>query len=196
VKKFLMVSQVAEVLRGTTPAPKDSDNDGPIFIGQTEVTSGAYGTMRHVVMNDEDQKLAPVLLEPGDVVIASMDRSHHALLIREDMREAVLGRECVAIRLSSNVESLTPSFLAIWARSDDFVRQADAMMTGTTMPRLTMKALGTMMVPLPDRDVMLSIEATAKKYDDAIRAASDTLEQLKVLQDLELDLAIQEALRD
>jgi hypothetical protein len=186
------LSDIAEVLKGTTPAHVTDLPGGPIFIGQSEVTSGGAGPVRYVDTSKDKGRAAPVLLEPGDVVFASLDPWHHALVIARERHGAYLGRECMAVRINLNWTRLTPAVLAAWARSDDFRRQAEVMTSGITMPRLSFKSLAAILVPEFDDDQISHLDRLASMFNAAISAVRTTLEQLESLHSIEMDLAFHE----
>jgi hypothetical protein len=186
------LSEIAEVLKGTTPAHVTDEQGGPIFIGQSEVTSGGAGPVRFVDTSREKSRAAPVLLEPGDVVFASLDPSHHALVITKEHHGAYLGRECMAVRINQNWTRLTPVVLAAWAQSDDFRRQAEVMTSGITMPRLSSKSLAAILVPEFDDEQISHADRLASKFEAAIGAVRTTLNQLESLQSIEMDLVFHE----
>lgn len=190
--QHLELGQFATILRGTTPAHTVDHDGGPVFIGQTEVVGGLRAPRRYVDTLRKVERSVPVLLQLGDVVFAAVDRSHRALVIGQTLQGAYLGRECLAVRFPHNFQKLSPEFLAVWARSDDFQRQAEMLMTGTTMPRLTHRALASMVVPVLTSERQSRVAEVAGKIDAATTALQVSLDSLTVLEGLELELAFLE----
>ena len=186
------LNKFARVLKGTTPAPQVSSAEGLPFVGQSEVSSGGTSPLRRVpVLLDEDSPEA-IYLQLGDLVISSLDAKRRVLLVREEASGAVLGRECLAIRLESNWQPVVPAFLMAWMKTDDFFRQADALTTGTTMPRLTQRSLEAVQVPLLTPKRQERVTGIARKFDAATSALRLNLAQIEELEGIELELAFLE----
>ena len=186
------LNKFAKVLKGTTPAPQVSSIEGLLFVGQSEVSSGGNALLRRMqVLPDEDSP-EPTYLQLGDLVISSLDSKRRVLMVSELADGAVLGRECLAVRLESNWQPVMPTFLMAWMKSDDFRRQADALATGTTMPRLAQRSLEAVQVPLLMPKHQEQVAAIAYKFDTATAALRSTLAQVEELEGIELELAFLE----
>ncbi len=186
------LNKFAMVLKGTTPAPSVSSNEGVPFIGQSEVSGGGHAPLRRLqVLPDEDGP-EPTYLQREDLVLSSLDSKRRVLMVSELIDGAVLGRECLAIRLDSSWRPVEPTFLLAWMKTEDFKCQADALATGTTMPRLTQRALEAVQVPLLTPKHQERVTTMAKKFDAATAALRLTLAQIEELEGIELELAFLE----
>ena len=192
VFRWIPLELAAEVLKGTTPAPQVNSIKGLYFIGQSEVRSGGNAPLRRVQVLPEDDGPEPTYLQLGDLVISSLDPKRRVLMVNEVVDGAILGRECLAVRLHRNRQFFTPKFLMAWMKTDDFLRQADALTTGTTMPRLTQRALGAVQVPLLTPKNEERVTSIAHKFDVATGALRLTLAQVEELEGIELELAFLE----
>lgn len=191
VIRWLPLGLCAKVLKGTTPAPRENSTKGLYFIGQSEVRSGGHALLRRVQVFPDDGP-EPTYLQLGDLVISSLGPKRRVLMVNELADGAILGRECLAVRLPSNRKYFTPKFLMAWMKTDDFVRQVDALTTGMTMPRLTQRSLEDVQVPWLTPKHQELVTAIADKFDTATAALRSTLAQVEELEGIELDLAFLE----
>lgn len=186
------LNKFAKVLKGTTPAPQVSSIEGLLFVGQSEVSSGGNAPRKRVQVLLDDDSPEPTYLQLGDLVISSLDSKRRVLMIGELADGAVLGRECLAVRLENSWRPVMPTFLMAWMKTDDFLRQADALTTGTTMPRLAQRSLEVVQVPLLTPMHQERVAAIAHKFDAATAALRSTLAQVDELEGIELELAFLE----
>lgn len=188
----IALGKFAGILRGTTPSHIDETGRGPIFVGQTEVTGGVGAPTRHVELTD-GEGTSPVFLTPGDIVMGSLDQKHRALLIDDSRRGAVLGRDCLAVRIDGgNWTPMSPQFIAVWTKTEDFQHQAVALATGTVMPRLTHKGLALVEVPILEPARQAQIVKLARQFEDATSSVRATLQELEQLEAIEIELAFLE----
>lgn len=190
--RWIPLGLFAKVLKGITPAPRVYSTKGQYFIGQSEVTSGGNALLRRVQVLPDDDGPEPTYLQLGDLVISSLNPKRRVLMVNELADGAILGRECLAVRLEGSFQPVTPKFLMAWMKTDDFVRQADALTTGTTMPRLSQRSLEEVQVPLLTPKHQELVAAIAYKFDTATAALRSTLAQVEELEGIELELAFLE----
>ncbi len=187
----LTVHDVAEVLRGVTPAKTvDGEGDepkGPPFFGLHEITDG--GTTSRFLEQSVSTDRA-VLLRQGDVVVALLGAIGAVAIVNEETDGAVLGRECAALRLRSGEDRLTSEWLELVFESWPVRERARAMATGQTMPRLTPKALGELALPVPRREVQDTLVERIAKFDEAIMRQEVLLVTLRELRGWEIELAV------
>ncbi len=187
----LTVQDVAEVLRGVTPAKTvDGIGDepkGPSFFGLHEITDGG-ATSRFLEPSFSVERA--VFLRKGDVVVALLGAIGAVAIVNDATDGAVLGRECAALRLRSSEDRLTSGWLQLVFESRPVRERAQAMATGQTMPRLTPKALGELTIPIPPRDVQDKVVDRMGKFDEAIKWQEDLLINLRDLRGREIELAM------
>lgn len=192
------LGDIATVLRGTVPAkPTDSD-DGVPFFGITEITAGGTGDLRRVDLGGDaalkarkstDAGGGPVAVQSGDVVVALMSNIGQAALVSPRHAGAVLGRECALIRPADEV---TGAWIYAWTQSTQFRDQVTRHTSGSTMPRLSYRALADMVVPVPPDDQQLRAEQLLADFDDALRKIDAVRAYLTELRTLELELLLGE----
>ena len=186
------LNKFATVLRGATPAPKEDFIEGTPFIGQTEVGRGGIQPLRRVDLQSVDDFAEPTYLLANDLVVASTDSQRRVLMVTESTEGAVLGRECLAVRLEVRWRPVSAGYLHAWMKTDDFRRQADTLATGITTPRLTQRSLGSIEVPLLDLVRQDWVVRLSKKFETSTKSLRTTLAQMEELESLELELAFLE----
>ncbi len=186
------LNKFATVLRGATPAPKEDSVEGTPFIGQSEVGHGGAQPLRRVDLQSVDDFAEPTYLHANDLVVASMDSKRRVLMVTESTEGAVLGRECLAVRLEASWRPISASYLYAWMKTDDFHRQADSMATGVTMPRLTQRSLGSIEVPLLEASRQDWVVRLSEKFETSTKSLRTTLAQMEELESLEIELAFLE----
>jgi hypothetical protein len=179
------LGDLVTVLRGRDAANTVSDPAGPRFFGIAEISARGGTAPRYLA---EDGALADrVLLGEEDVVVALLGNIGNATLVPHTAEGSVLGRECVALRVTSP-DVLRPAWLCAWLSTQEFRAQVAQNTSGTTMPRLTPKALTDFTVVVPPLDKQLKIEELVRRFDRAIATTAASLGQLEALQTAELQL--------
>jgi restriction endonuclease S subunit len=181
------LGDLARVLRGRVPANTVPDPDGPRFFGIAEISARGRSVPRYVEQNSSGED-AVILIE-GDVVVALLGNIGDATLVDDINAGAVLGRECVALRVTSP-DVIRPAWLCAWMDSDEFRSQAAQNTSGTTMPRLSTKALADFVMAAPPLEEQVEVEELVRRFDVAIATTATTLQQLEALRIAELQLAM------
>lgn len=180
---------LTQALRGRVAANTVSEPAGPRFFGIAEISARGRSAPRYVVGDTEDG--TAVILDEGDVVVALLGNIGDATVVDSDGAGALLGRECVALRVTSP-GVIRPAWLCAWMNSTESKSQVAQNVTATTMPRLPIRALETFTVTVPPVDTQLEIEKLSRRFDAAIGATATTLQQLEALGSAELQLAMAE----
>lgn len=192
------LGEIATILRGTVPAKPTDSEDGVPFFGITEITAGGTGDLRRVDLDGDatlkrktitDVRGVPVAIEPGDVAVALMSNIGQTALVSPRHAGAVLGRECAVIRPTDDVSG---AWIYVWTQSAQFRDQAARHTSGSTMPRLSYRALADLMVPVPPSDRQLQAEELLADFDDALRKTDEVRAYLTELRTLELELLLSE----
>jgi restriction endonuclease S subunit len=181
------LTEITIALKGRTPANTVFEPAGSAFFGIEEITAHVAVPTRFVPPGTDLD--GAVFLEEGDVVVALLGRIGAAALISTQTSGAVLGRECVALRIAT--PDIRPAWLCEWFGSDEFRAQAAQHVSGTTMPRLPVKALSQFAIsPAPVED-QAALEELANRFDVAIATTTKTLEDLQSLRAAEMQLALE-----
>jgi restriction endonuclease S subunit len=180
------LGELIEVVGGVVPAKPTDGAHGEPFVGITEISAGGAAAPRYVEADDVPPE-APRLLN-GDVAVALMSSIGSTLLIRTRHEGAVLGRECAALR--PRTPEIAGSWIYVWTQSEDFVQQVERHVTGTTMPRLSRRALSDFTLPLPDIDTQMEVQALLVEFDGALAKAGQVVADLTELRRIELQLLI------
>ncbi len=131
-------------------------------------------------------------LRTGDVVIATIGKAGRSAVIGTEYEDAVLDRECAVIRLRDPDGPITAEWLHLWVRSSDARAQMNAKAAGSTIPRIPVRQLRELQVPVPQREVQLRSTRQLRRLDTALAATCDTLAILEQLQRTEIDLCMQD----
>jgi restriction endonuclease S subunit len=183
----LTIGDVADVLRGTTPANTIQRSDGIGFFGLAEISNG--GIVTRSPEQEPDWRRA-VTLQEGDIVIALLGKIGQVAIIDATAAGSILGRECAAIRIRPSEDGMTARWLYLALQSDQIRGFLESLATGSTMPRLSVKALAGVRVPAPALAQQNAAGDQVSKFDDAIRAHERVLAVLRTLRSTEIDLAL------
>lgn len=192
------LGEVATISRGTVPAKTSGSDDGVLFFGITEIATGGTGELRRVDLEKEptlkgktvtEARGGAVEVRPGDVVVALTGDIGHAALVAPRHAGAVLGRECALIRPTSDV---TGAWIYAWTQSAQFRDQATRHTSGSSVPRLSYRALAQMLVPVPPSERQVQVEELLADFDDALRKIDDVRTYLTELRTLEVELLLGE----
>ena len=189
MRQRIPLNKFTTILRGVTPAPKEEIGEGLPFIGQMELGHGGAQPLRMVRYQSQADEVEPTYLRANDLVIAAMDSKRRVYMVPESAEGAVLGRECLAVRVESTWHPVSAHYLLAWMNTADFRRQADAMAAGIAMPRLTQKSLGSLEVPLADSARQDRIVNLSMQFGKAIGDLRTTLAQVEELESIELEIA-------
>jgi hypothetical protein len=182
-----LLGDLTLALRGRVAANTEPDADGPRFFGIAEISARDAVPPRHVAADTDLEN--PVILAEGDVVVALLGKIGDATVINGTAAGAVLGRECVALRVTAPAD-LRPVWLCEWMSSEEFRFQVAQHTTGTTMARLPVRALENFTVTVPPLDDQVRVEELARRFDGAIAATASTLRDLETLRAAEVQLAL------
>ena len=175
------------LLRGNVPANTVDQPDGPRFFGLAEISARGTADPRYIESATELRD--PIVLAEGDVVVALLGKIGEATVIGDDAASALLGRECVALRVT-NTDVLRPAWLCAWMSSAECQFQVGQHITGSTMPRLSIRALQNFALTVPSVDGQIEVEGLVQRFDAAIGATTRTLRELEALREAELQLAM------
>ncbi len=183
------LGDLATVFKGRVAAKTVADGDGPRFFGIAEISAHGATAPRYVdPVADLDEA---VFLQPGDIVVALLGDIGNAVMVNERAAGAVLGRECAALRVTAAGHVL-PSWLYAWTASQEFKSQVMLHTSGTTMPRVSTRAIEDFTLPLPSLDRQRELEQLVDRFDAALTATATALQHMEELRTLEMDLAVAE----
>jgi len=181
VKRAL--KEVATVVRGTVRAKPTNAEGGIPFFGIAEISAGGAGAPR--LVEPELGSADPTVLERGDVVVALMSKIGRSALVTPRHEGAVLGRECALIRPGSGVSG---AWVYVWTQSAQFRAEVARHTSGTTMPRLSYRALADLIIPVPPVDPQRDADALLKEFDDALWKLDQVQAYVMELRTLEVEL--------
>lgn len=181
------LGNLTHALKGRVPAKPVPDEDGPRFFGIAEISARGRATPRYVAIGSDADDAA--VLAQGDVVVALLGNIGDATVVDDTAAGAVLGRECVALRITAP-DVLLPEWLCAWMSSEECSSQVAQHTTGTTMPRLSPRALETFTLTLPPVDQQREVAELVHRFDAALAVTTITLQHLESLRASELQLAI------
>ena len=174
-------------LRGHIAAKTEPSAGGPRFFGIAEISTHGAGSPRFVAADTDLKK--SVILSEGDVVVALLGKIGEATVINIANAGSVLGRECVALRVTTPA-AVRPAWLCEWMNSEECRFQITQHATGTAMERLPVRALENFTITVPSLNDQIAVEELAHRFDDAIAATAVSLQELEVLRVTEMQLAL------
>jgi restriction endonuclease S subunit len=180
------LGEVVEVVSGAVPAKPTDEEVGEPFVGITEISAGGAAAPRRVAVDDVPPGAPRLAL--GDVAIALMSNIGSSLFVTPRHEGGVLGRECALLR--PRVAEITGAWLYVWTQSEDFAQQVERHVTGTTMPRLSRRALFDFALPLPELETQIEAERLLADFDAALAKAGQVVADLTELRRIELQLLI------
>ena len=189
----LHIEELAEVLRGVTPSKTTGEPGGALFFGLHEISEG--GTAQRFVEPTADLGRA-VRLREGDVVVALLGNIGDAAVVSAEASGAVLGRECAAIRIREGEDRVVPQWIRIVLQSKPFRDRAQALATGTTMPRLSCKALSEVIIPIPTSNEVRHFVERIEALETAIEGQRELAGALTALRDAEIELIVSGTVSD
>ncbi len=180
-----VLGDVATILRGTVPAKPTDSEDGVPFYGIAEISAGGTGAQRLV---EPDDGKPPTILHAGDVVVALMSNIGQSALLTSRHEGAVLGRECAVIRPAG--PEATGAWIYVWTQSAQFRDQAVRHTSGSTMPRLSYRALSDLTIPIPSLEQQGGAEQMLDEFDSALWKVGQLRSYLTELRTLEVELLL------
>lgn len=177
------LGDVAEVYRGTVPARPTEAEGGIPFFGLAELAPDRPIAPRLVEPDPADGK--PIVLAEGDVVVALMSKIGRSALVTAQHAGAVLGRECALVRPGPEVAG---AWIYVWTQSAQFRDQVGRHTSGTTMPRLSYRALASLEIPMPTTGQQQRAAAVLNDFDDAIGKVTQVQAYLTELRAVEIEL--------
>lgn len=182
------LGDLVDVVSGAVPAKPTDEAGGEPFVGITEISAGGAAAARHVAA--DDVPFGAPRLATGDVAIALVSSIGSSLLITPRHEGAVLGRECAVLR--ARTPEITGSWIYVWTQSEDFAQQVERHVTGTTMPRLSRRALSDFTLALPDLEKQVEAQSLLAEFDAALAKTGQVVADLTELRRIELQLLISE----
>lgn len=182
-----VLGDVATITRGTVPAKPTDSEDGVPFFGIAEISAGGTGAPRLV---EPDEGKPPTILRAGDVVVALMSNIGQSALITSRHEGAVLGRECAVIRPAG--PEVNGAWIYVWTQSAQFRDQAVRHASGSTMPRLSYRALSNLTIPVPPlerrEELLRDAQQLLEEFDSALWKVGQLQSYLTELRTLEVEL--------
>lgn len=186
--KRLPLNDVADVHTGISIDPKRRAEKGVKVFGLAQV-AGRASKLPPCIPEDE-LDTEPTRLRVGDIVLALIGQAGRTAVIGAEHDGAVLDRKCVAIRRRDAGGPVTQEWLQVWARSSDFRSQTDAHTTGMAIPRVSIRAVRGLQVPVPTRGEQLRAYDGIERLDAAVSATRRTLAVLEELLTIEAELMV------
>lgn len=182
------LGELVDVVSGAVPAKPTDEAGGEPFVGITEISAGGAAAPRRVAADDVPPGAPRLAL--GDVALALMSNIGSSLFVTPRHEGAVLGRECAMLRPRD--AEITGAWLYVWTQSEDFAQQVERHVTGTTMPRLSRRALSDFAIPVPELDTQIEAGRLLADFDTALAKAGQVVADLTELRRIELQLLIAE----
>lgn len=121
----------------------------------------------------KDLKCTEIL--PGDLLVSRLpDPVGKSCIIPDLKTKMITGVDCTIIRLK---EYLSPQYLLYYQMSNQYLKDVDSRVTGTTRSRISRKNLGLISIPIPPLPEQKQIVAILDKAFAAIDQAKANIEK-------------------
>jgi type I restriction enzyme S subunit len=150
---------------------------GPRVVRLQNIGDGVFHDERAHISQAHFEELSKHAVLPGDVVAASLgEEAPRACLIPESLGPAIVKADCIRVRPTAGVD---PSWL-MWALNAPPVkRQAAARIKGVGRPRLGLRGLRELMIPVPSFETQRAWSSALEEAFEAVRALDERLEVVR-----------------
>ncbi len=138
------------------------------FIRITDISESGF-------LKTEDQKYIMLtqdarnsLLSKGDILVARTGATFGKTMLFEEEYEAVFASYLIRLRFPK--EKVNPKYYWVFAQSDDYWKQANALMTGGGQPQFNGNALVQIKFPLPPLEIQKAIVAEIEAEQTLVNA--------------------------
>lgn len=181
-----LISEVTEILFGNSKDRPGDGLDGEFYLGKRETSLRKRDHWRR--LNGSVDLSTSTRVRVGDVVIPLSGDLEQPFLVREEHVGSVLGKDCALLRPIKGKGVLSEWILA-WARSSAFKAQVLKLETGAAVKYIPVKAAATLKIFIPELQAQNRMAMLINTSDQAIADLEDLNDELKLLQQLKVDIA-------
>jgi type I restriction enzyme, S subunit len=151
---------------------------GPRVVRLQNIGDGAFRDEKAHITDEHFSRLSKHAVSPGEVVATSLgDDVPRACLIPDWLGQAIVKADCIRLRPNDEIDA---SFLMWSLNSRPVKRQAAERIKGIGRPRLGLRGLGDLRIPLPPLPDQLRIVAEIEQQlslIDSLRAAVESAQK-------------------
>lgn len=191
VLNSIRLSELTDVITITRGVPtKDTVSDGHMpVMSVADLRSGA--SPRHFVDHPALDDTGVTVPSPGDVLIAIEGGTvGDSFVVGGDSEPFIPSQQVAVLHVKhSDTTQLDPWYLAAWLTTEQAREQIRRLSRGAGIHRVPVKALWSLLVPIPTLSVQQEIGARFRTFNDAITAHRAVADGLKELIALDLTVA-------
>jgi type I restriction enzyme S subunit len=159
---------------------KDQSPSGFRLVQTGNIGVGRYlehpGRARYVSA-DTFKRLNCTQLKAGDMLISRLPDPVGRACLFPGGFDAITAVDCTIVRVNQRV--VLPAWVHYFAQTQQYQKQVDAMIGGSTRLRITRKELGAIQVPLPSLAEQRKIAEILDSADAAIESSDERIEALR-----------------
>ena len=148
--KITKISDIAEVIPGYTPNKDERKSKGKyLLIGGRNLKEGRLvKTEKDTYINESDKNsFKRAIAKKGDIIISTLFNTRKIYLYKESDPIGVVNNSCAIIRTSKNNDYIV-SYLKSMKGERHFLDQASRKTTGSIIPRISLKDISSIQVPI------------------------------------------------
>ena len=159
---------------------KDQSPSGFRLVQTGNIGVGRYlehpGRARYVSV-DTFKRLNCTQLKAGDMLISRLPDPVGRACLFPGGFDAITAVDCTIVRVNNRV--VLPAWVHYFAQTQQYQKQVDAMIGGSTRLRITRKELGAIQVPLPSLAEQRKVTEILESADAAIELSDERIELLR-----------------
>ena len=159
---------------------KDQSPSGFRLVQTGNIGVGRYlehpGRARYVSV-DTFKRLNCTQLKAGDMLISRLPDPVGRACLFPGGFDAITAVDCTIVRVNNRV--VLPAWVQYFAQTQQYQKQVDAMIGGSTRLRITRKELGAIQVPLPSLAEQRKVTEILESADAAIELSDERIEALR-----------------
>lgn len=162
---------------------KDQSDEGIRLIQTGNIGFGTYkdkSDKSRYISEETFTKLKCTEVLPGDILVSRLpDPVGKSCLIPEINSKMITGVDCTIIRLK---DFISAEYVKYYQMSEQYLKDVNLKVTGTTRSRISRKNLGTINIPYPSKEKQKQIVEFLDKAFEAIDKAKENLEKISKTQ--------------
>jgi len=144
------LSELAEIYAGYSPKPEERRNSGEyLLLGGRNISGGHFNlTEKDSYVNVvEKNSFKNAIVQPGDIIVSTLFDRRKLYIYKQTDTKAVVNNSCAIIR-APQANDYIISYLRSSQGQDNFLSQASKATSGNFIPRLSLKDLARIPIPI------------------------------------------------
>lgn len=175
VVRLIEVAEVDKYSLSSNTSPEYSFQ----YLSLSDVDSGVADIKSEIIMYKDSPSRARRIVQKGDILLATVRPNLQAfLIIRDDVKDFIASTGFAVITCTT----IFNEFLYQYLYSSDFMRQIEALLTGSNYPAINSSDVKHLKIPFPlleEQTAIAQVLQTADKEITLLRAKADKLREQK-----------------